>query len=153
MNNKTKSYIAIIAGIVLIAVLGSIFVNIGMGWFGALEKPSQFIPSFIIPIVWTVIYVIFAIVLCNWVSKEDLKTSTIVLLIINGVLNIVWCLTFFTLNQTFIGLISIVLLLISAWLLIVNIYHQKQVYAYLTLIYPVWCSIATCLNLALWILN
>lgn len=153
MNNKTKSYIAIITSIIVIAVLGSIFVNIGMDWFNGLRKPLQFIPSFIIPIVWSVIYLTFAIVLCNWVSKENLKTSTIVLLIINGVLNIIWCLTFFTLNQTFIGLISIVLLLISAWLLIVNIYKQRQVYAYFTLIYPVWCSIATCLNLVLWILN
>lgn len=153
MNNKTKSYIAIIASIVVIAVLGSIFVNIGMDWFNGLRKPTQFIPSFIIPIVWSIIYLTFAIVLCNWVGKENLKTSTIVLLIINGILNIVWCLTFFTLNQTFIGLVSIVLLLISAWHLILNIYKQKQLYSYLTLIYPVWCSIATCLNLALWILN
>ena len=153
MKSKTKTYITIIASIVLIAVLGSIFVNIGMEWFNGLKKPIQFIPSFIIPIVWSVVYLTFAIVLCNWVSKENLKNSTIALLIINGILNIVWCLTFFTFNQTFIGLISIVLLLISAWLLILNIYKQKQIYGCFTLIYPVWCSIATCLNLSLWILN
>lgn len=153
MNNKIKSYIIIISSIVGIAILGSILVNIGMDWFSLLRKPLQFIPSFIIPVVWSVIYLTFAIVLCNWVNKENLKVSTITLLIINGVLNIVWCLTFFTLNQTFIGLISIVLLLISAYLLVINIYKQKKIYAYFTLIYPVWCSIATCLNLALWILN
>ena len=154
-TNKQKiiSYVIIIASILLVAVLGSVFVNLGMDWFSSLETPSKFVPSFIIPIVWTVIYVVFAIVLCNWVSKESLRKSTIILLIINGILNILWCLLFFTFNQTLWGLISIVLLLISAWILIVDIYSQKPKYALFTLIYPVWVSIATTLNLALWILN
>ena len=154
-TNKQKiiSYIVIIASILLVAVLGSVFVNLGMDWFSSLETPSKFVPSFIIPIVWTIIYVIFAIILCRWASNENLRKSTIILLVVNGILNILWCLLFFTLNQTLWGLIAIVLLLISAWLLIVDIYTQKPIYGLITLIYPVWVSIATTLNLALWILN
>lgn len=154
-TNKQKiiSYIVIIASILLVAVLGSVFVNLGMDWFSSLETPSKFVPSFIIPIVWTIIYVVFAIVLCNWVSKENLPKSTLILLIINGILNVLWCLLFFTFNQTLWGLIAIVLLLISAWILILDIYIKKPNYALFTLIYPVWASIATTLNLALWILN
>ena len=154
-TNKQKiiSYVVIIASILVVAVLGSVFVNLGMDWFSSLETPSKFVPSFIIPIMWTVIYSIFAIVLCNWLSKENLRKSTIILLIVNGVLNILWCLLFFTLNNTLLGIISIVLLLIFAWLLVVDIYTQKPQYALFTLLYPVWCSIATMLNLALWILN
>ncbi|MBQ3047389.1 MAG: tryptophan-rich sensory protein [Clostridia bacterium] len=154
-TNKQKiiSYVVIIASILLVAVLGSVFVNLGMDWFSSLETPSKFVPSFIIPIVWTVIYVIFAIVLCNWVSKENLLKRTLILLIINGILNVLWCLLFFTFNQTLWGLIAILLLLISAWLLVVDIYMQKPIYSLITIIYPVWVSIATTLNLALWILN
>lgn len=154
-TNKQKiiSYVVIIASILMVAVLGSVFVNLGMDWFSSLETPSKFVPSFIIPVVWTSIYIIFAIVLCKWVSSENLRKSTIILLIVNGVLNVLWCLLFFTLNQTLLGLIAIILLLIAAWLLIVDIYTQKPIYALFTLLYPVWCSIATTLNLALWILN
>jgi len=154
-TNKQKiiSYVAVIASILLVAVLGSVFVNLGMDWFGSLETPSRFVPSFIIPIVWTVIYSIFAIVLCNWTSKENLPKSTLILLIINGILNILWCLFFFTFNNTLLGNIFIVLLLISAWLLVADIYTKKPNFALFTLIYPVWASIATTLNLALWILN
>jgi len=154
-TNKQKiiSYVAVIASILLVAVLGSVFVNLGMDWFGSLETPSRFVPSFIIPIVWTVIYSIFAIVLCNWTSKENLHKSTLILLIINGILNILWCLFFFTFNNTLLGNIFIVLLLISAWLLVADIYTKKPNFALFTLIYPVWVSIATTLNLALWILN
>jgi tryptophan-rich sensory protein len=154
-TNKQKiiSYITVIASILMVAVLGSIFVNLGMDWFGSLETPDKFVPSFIIPVVWTVIYVVFAIVLCNWVGKENLEKSTVILLIINGVLNVLWCLLFFTFNNTLLGIVTIVLLLIAAWLLMVDIYAKKPVYALYTIIYPVWASIATTLNLALWILN
>ena len=154
-TNKQKiiSYVVVIVSILMVAVLGSVFVNLGMDWFSTLETPTKFVPSFIIPIVWTIIYLVFAIVLCNWVGKENLPKSTLILLIINGVLNILWCLFFFTFNNTLLGVISIVLLLISAWLLIVDIYSNKPNYALFTLIYPVWASIATTLNLALWILN
>jgi len=100
------------------------------------------------------IYIIFAVVLCNWVStKGYIPTKTIVLLIINGVLNILWCLIFFTLKQTFGGLVSIILLLISAYISVDNIYKENKVYGYLTALYPIWASIATTLNIALWILN
>ena len=154
-TNKQKiiSYVVIIASILVVAVLGSVFVNLGMDWFSSLETPSKFVPSFIIPVVWTTIYIIFAIVLCRWASKENLRKSTVILLILNGILNILWCLLFFTLNNTLLGMISIVLLLIAAWVLIVDIYSQKPIYALITSIYPIWASIATTLNLALWILN
>lgn len=152
-KSKLINYILIIGSIVFIAVVGSILVNIGMNWFSLLDKPNQFIPSFVIPIVWSVIYLIFIIVLCIWTNRQPFKKSTIFLLVLNGIFNILWCLFIFTLNQTFIGLISIVMLLILSYLLIVNIFKQKPIYAYFTSIYPLWVSIATALNLALWILN
>lgn len=153
-KNKIINYILIILCISVVAGLGSLFVNLGMDWFSTLEIPSQFPPNYIIPIVWTTIYIVFAIVLCVWVSKEGmLPTNIIILLILNGIFNILWCLLFFTLQQTLGGLISIILLLILAYILVVNIYKYNNVYSYFTLIYPVWVSIATSLNLALWILN
>jgi tryptophan-rich sensory protein len=143
----------VIAPIIIVAVLGSVFVNLGMDWFNALNKPSQWIPNWVIPVVWTVIYVIFAIILLNWTGKESLAKSTIALLVANGILNILWCLVFFTLKLTFVGNIVIILNLIAGITLWVNIFIQKQKYAYWISIYPIWLSIATTLNLAMWILN
>lgn len=152
-KQRIISYIVIIASILLIAILGSIFVNIGMDWFNALKKPSEFVPNILIPIVWTIIYGVFAIVLCLWVSKEQINKKVIILLIINGVLNILWCLIFFTLQQKFLGLVTIILLVIMAYALVLEIKKTSTLYYYLTAIYPIWASIATTLNLALWILN
>jgi len=124
-----------------------------MDWFDSLEKPSQWIPNVIIPIVWSVIYITFAVILIRWQSEEDIPVAIRVLLIINGVLNVVWCLVFFTLKLTFIGNIVIILNLIFAIALWINIFSQKKVYAYILSIYPIWLSIATTLNTAIWILN
>ena len=153
MKNNVLRIVSIVAPIVLVAVLGSVFVNLGMDWFNALVKPSQWIPNWVIPVVWTVIYVTFAIVLLNWSSKEEIPTSTKVLLIANGILNVLWCLVFFTFKLTFAGNIVILLNLIAGVVLWVDIFLKKKIYAYFLSIYPIWLTIASTLNLAMWILN
>ena len=152
-KSEILKIVLIIASIVAVAVLGSIFVGIGMNWFNALHKPSQWIPNVLIPIVWTIIYITFATVLILWISKENLPKNVIILLVINGILNVLWCLSFFALKLTLIGNIVIILNLIFAFALIFEIKKYKPLYALITSIYPIWISIATTLNLALWILN
>lgn len=153
MKNNVLRIVSVVAPIVLVAVLGSVFVNLGMEWFNALVKPSQWIPNWVIPVVWTVIYVTFAIVLLNWSSKEEISKQTKMLLIANGILNILWCLVFFTLKLTFVGNIVILLNLVAGVVLWVDIFVKKRIYAYFISIYPVWIAIASTLNLAMWILN
>ena len=153
MKNNVLRIVSVVLPILLVAVLGSIFVNLGMDWFDDLIKPSQWIPNWVIPVVWTVIYVAFAVVLLIWLNKEEIPKSTKILLILNGILNILWCLVFFTLKLTFIGNIVIILNLIAGIALWINIFIQKPTHSYWLSIYPIWLSIATTLNLAMWILN
>lgn len=157
MNETKKNYIIkimfIVVPIILVAGLGTIFVNIGMDWFDGLTKPTQWIPNFVIPVVWTIIYLAFAILLSIIIKTQNFSKKTTILLIINGVLNVIWCLLFFTLQQTFIGLIAIILNLIFAFYIIINLFSYNKTFAYILSIYPIWISIATTLNLCLWILN
>ena len=151
-SNGFKILVTILS-IVLVAVLGSVFVNLGMEWFNSLVKPTQWIPNVVIPIVWTVIYITFGIVLSLWIYNSSIPRAVAIWLIINGVLNVLWCLVFFTLELTFVGNIVIILNLISAIVLFLLIYKQNRVYAIATALYPIGLSLATSLNLALWILN
>lgn len=153
MEKQNFKWLYVVLPIAGVAILGSVFVNIGMTWFNGLNKPTQWIPNIVIPIVWSVIYLTFTVILIMWTNREKLKTGTLVLLIINGVLNVLWCLTFFTLRQTFLGNIVIILNLIFGFWLIFNILKNKQIYGLILMIYPIWLSIATTLNLSLWILN
>ncbi|MDE6614426.1 MAG: tryptophan-rich sensory protein [Clostridia bacterium] len=152
-KNQTKKIIISFVVIILVAVLGSIFVMLGMDWFNALKKPTQWVPNIVIPIVWTVVYIAFAVINFLWLKKDNIPTFTVIFMLINGVLNVLWCLTFFTLGLLLIGNIVILLNLIAGFVLIVNIFKYKRIYGYILSIYPIWICIATTLNLALWILN
>jgi tryptophan-rich sensory protein len=152
-NNKIRNIIITIVSIVIVAILGSIFVNLGMDWFNGLEKPSQWIPNIVIPIVWSVIYITFGVVLSIWISKSGIPLRVVICLIINGLINVLWCLVFFTLHLTFVGNLVIILNLIAGIVLFVEIYKSNKIYSWINSVYPIWLSFATSLNMALWILN
>ena len=153
MDKKKLNIIISISAIVVVAVLGTVFVNLGMDWFNSLNKPSQWIPNFVIPIVWSIIYISAGIVLILWNtnSKPPLKIN--ILFILNGIFNVLWCLVFFTLKQTFLGNIIIIINTILAFILVVNIFKENKLYGYMLSIYPIWLCLATSLNTAIWILN
>ncbi|MBD5131196.1 MAG: tryptophan-rich sensory protein [Clostridiales bacterium] len=152
-RNQTQKIVISFIVIISVALLGTVFVRLGMDWFNSLDKPEQWVPNIVIPIVWTVIYSAFAVINFLWIKKDGIPISTVYLMIINAVLNVLWCLIFFTLKQLLIGNIAIVLNLIAGFALIVDILKTKKIYGYILSIYPIWLSIATTLNLALWILN
>lgn len=152
-KNQVVGIIISSVSIITVAALGSLFVALGMEWFHSLAKPNQWIANIIIPIVWTIIYLSFAIVNFFWIKKSGIPKNTWILMIANGALNVLWCLLFFTLNLTFIGLISIILNLIAGILLWIDIFKHEKIYSYILTLYPIWLSIATTLNLALWMLN
>ena len=139
--------------IIVVAVLGSIFVNLGMDWFDSLTKPSEWVPNFVIPIIWTIIYLLFAIVFIFLYKKEVVNTKIIVLGILNAVFNVLWCLVFFTLNQLLLGEIVIIINVVLGALLVAELTKTQLWYTFLLWVYPIWLSIATLLNTAVWILN
>ena len=152
-KTQIKKIIISFVVIILVAVLGGIFVKLGMDWYDGLEKPSQWIPNIVIPIVWTVVYIAFAVINFIWLKRDDIPIYTVKLMLVNGVLNVLWCLNFFTLKLLLIGNIVILLNLIAGFVLIINIFKYKKLYGYILSVYPIWIIIATTLNLALWILN
>ena len=156
MKNVEKEKLNIILTIVIImltAGLGSLFVNLGMQWYFNLNSPSQWIPNIVIPIVWSIIYILFAVILSILYKQNLIDSKITILAIINAVLNILWCLVFFTLNQLLLGLILIIINAFVGCIFLYNLLKIKKWYINLLLIYPIWLFIATSLNLALWILN
>lgn len=152
-KSKFKNYIFIILFYVLVAVLGSVFVGIGNLWYSRLFLPMQWVPNVVIPIVWTVLYILLAVCGCYLYGKGTLSKPTLILAIINGILNVLWCLIFFTLRQKLLGNIVIILNLIAGFFLVHSIYKSNKVWGIILLLYPIWLSIATTLNTAIWILN
>ena len=147
------NYVVGISSVLLVALLGWVFVDMGMDWFNGLNKPSEWIPNAVIPIIWTIIYSVFILYIIHLVRKEKDNKRIIILLIVNGILNVLWCLIYFALNSLLGGQIVIILNLIASVLLLREICKTSELYSYILTIYPVWLSFATCLNLVAWILN
>lgn len=156
MKTFLKNNIAIFViciSVLIVAILGSVFVNFGMDWYNTLEKPSQWIPNFVIPIVWTIIYLLFIVILSILNKNKLLNNKIIIYCVLNAILNILCCLIFFTLNQLLIGNIIIILNLFAGTVLIFLLNKTNKFYIYFLYLYPIWLAIATSLNFALWIIN
>ncbi len=152
LKNNLNIIITLVA-VFLVAGLGSLFVNMGLEWLEGLNKPSEWIPNFVIPIVWSIIYLSFAIIFSILLKQKLVSKKLIILSIVNGILNILWCLVFFTLNQLLLGNILIILNAFFGVLLLLEIIKTSKLYVNLLWIYPIWLFVATTLNLSLWILN
>ena len=70
MKKSLKITLSLV-GVIIVAGLGSLFVNLGMDWFNALSKPTQWIPNVVIPIVWTIIYILASIVLVMRINRGE----------------------------------------------------------------------------------
>ena len=152
LKNNLNIIITLVA-VFLVAGLGSLFVNMGLEWLEELNKPSEWIPNFVIPIVWSIIYLSFAIIFSILLKQKLVSKKLIILSIVNGILNILWCLVFFTLNQLLLGNILIILNAFFGVLLLIEMIKTNKLYVNLLWIYPIWLFVATTLNLSLWILN
>jgi len=89
-KQKIISYVIIVGVILAVAGLGSLFVNLGMDWFNTLDRPSDFVSNVFIPIMWTIIYGVYMVVLCIWTSKTTIPKNVKIWLIINAILNVLW---------------------------------------------------------------
>lgn len=152
LKNNLNIIITLVA-VFFVAGLGSLFVNMGLEWLEGLNKPSEWIPNFVIPIVWSIIYLSFAIIFSILLKQKLVSKKLIILSIVNGTLNILWCLVFFTLNQLLLGNILIILNAFFGVLLLLEMIKTSKLYVNLLWIYPIWLFVATTLNLSLWILN
>ena len=121
--------------------------------YESLKQPFLAPPSFIFPIVWTILYVLMG------VSYGILKSNNLVDSEVNSIyylqlfFNALWPIAFFVFKWrlfAFFWLIALVLLIIS---MITTFYNRNKTAGLLQIPYLLWCIFATYLNLAIYILN
>lgn len=139
---------AVMAGVlVVVAGLGMRATEIGP-WYRALKKPAWQPPDWVFGPVWTTIYVLITWSVGRiWPQlAADERTTLIVLLSINLVLNIAWSYLFFTARRPAWSLIEVVPLWLSIAALIVFMAGTDALSAWLLVPYAVWVAVAAWLN-------
>lgn len=146
---RIKKYVLPLLFIIFVAGVGYLFTSYGMTWYKTLKKPTEWLGSMVFVVVWSTIYSLFYI----YCIRNEYNNKTLNLLLINGILNVLWCLMYFVINTLLGGLIVIIVNLFLAVYLVFEIYKYNKIYGYILSIYPLWIAIATTLNLATFILN
>ena len=139
------------------AGFGSIFTSKAIpDWYRGLKKPRYTPPNWAFGPVWTVLYIMMAIsVFLVW--REGLSTpgvaTAFTLFWIQLAANALWSYVFFTRRSIVGGIINIVILWSLILATIITSWAVSTIAGVLLLPYIIWVSIATYLNVGIWILN
>ncbi len=155
--NKFKS-LSIIYWIVSFEVI-SYFMGLitrnNMEWYKLLEKSSLTPPSYIFPIVWTILYAILAVIgYFLYIERHKVEIKPIALLFfIQMLFNWLWTPLFFGLHEPNIALLFLFsTIFFTGFILTKTINSYKPIF-YLLLPYFCWIIFAGYLNLVICILN
>jgi benzodiazapine receptor len=121
-------------------------------WYQNLVKPPLNPPDWVFGPVWTVLYILIAIV--GWRCWQAASTGRrMQLWWAQLVLNFLWPPLFFGLEQMALALVVILLLLVTILAFISASWRTDRLSALLFVPYALWVSFATYLNLSLLLLN
>lgn len=123
-------------------------------WYPMLVKPALTPPDVVFPIVWGVAYLCMGLSFGLILDKNPvLNFKSVVLFSFQLMLNFLWSILFFYLQNPLLGLIDIVLLDVFAIWYAVCVRHIKKISSWLFIPYIVWILFATYLNGCIFFFN
>lgn len=159
MKNKIN-YFKLTASIIislLAGFIGSFFTSSSIqSWYTTINKPFFNPPNFVFGPVWTILFILMGISLyIIWTTKSNSKQKKIAIYLfgIQLVLNTLWSIIFFGLQNPLFAFIEIVILWVAILLTIINFKKISKTAAYLLIPYILWVSFAAVLNFSIYYLN
>ena len=156
-KSKILTFIIAIALPLAIGGFSAFLTKDNMNIYEEVNTPPLSPPSFLFPVVWTILYVFMGISSAFiWFQRKDSKERADMGLLIYAVslfFNFVWSLIFFNFRAYLLSFVWLVTLLV---LILMTISSYKKVFplaAYLQLPYAVWVAFAGYLNFGVWLLN
>jgi len=152
MANVKKTGWLIGAITVAAAILGGLFSMNSSEFYDTLVRPPLAPPSIVFPIVWGILYVLMAISLILYLKEKPDDSTGFWLYVANLVLNALWPLFFFALQQIRIALFILLAMIFVNLLLMGRLKDVKWAF-YLYLPYLAWQLFALYLNFSICLLN
>jgi translocator protein len=122
--------------------------------YSTLNQPPLSPPSYLFPIVWTILYILMGISsYLIYISDSALKNKALRIYFIQLAVNFLWSPIFFGLNLYFLGFLWILLLIFLIVLMILIFYQINPIAAYLQIPYLLWCCFAAYLSFMIFKLN
>lgn len=157
MWKKIKPYVISILIALGVGGLSALLTMGNMDIYDNIQTPPLSPPSFLFPLVWTVLYILMGISAAIIYVKQDnnfhearlgFRAYTISL-----IFNFLWSILFFNMQAfgfSFFWLLGLLFFIIKT---IVSYYRVDPLAAYLQIPYAVWVAFAGYLNFGIWMLN
>ena len=157
MKSKVKTYIISILIALAVGGLSALLTMGNMNLYDQIIKPPLSPPSFLFPVVWTVLFVLMgisaAIIYNDRFASMSEKRSALYTYALSLFFNFFWSIIFFNARAFLISFIWLLVLLFLIIRTIVKYHRISSLAAYLQIPYAFWVSFAGYLNFAIWWLN
>lgn len=156
MESKTKKYIIGIAIPLAVGGLSALLTQSAMQKFNSLNQPPLAPPSWLFPVVWTVLFVLMgiasALVYMADVPQEQ-KKSALTLYGIQLAMNFLWSIVFFNFGAYLFAFVWLLALLAVIIATAVKFRKISEPSAWMLIPYILWVCFAGYLNFAIYLLN
>ena len=154
LSKMKKIYTFIICLLVpqLAGILGSIFTAGSVEtWYVGVERSVLTPPNWVFAPVWTLLFFLMGIAL--YIVWQQKNLGALVLFAVQLVLNTLWSIIFFGLQDPAFALVEIVVLWFFILLTTMQFFRVRKVAGLLLVPYVLWVSFAMYLNFIVWYLN
>lgn len=152
MWKKFKPYVISVAIALAVGGLSALLTKGSMDIYTTLNQPALSPPSWVFPVVWTILFTLMGIS----AARVYLKNRTNKGLIVYGIqliVNLLWSIIFFNLRAFLFSFIWLLLLWILIIIMIMEFAKTDKLAAYLQVPYLLWVTFAGYLNYMIYILN
>lgn len=147
-----KIYVRSIAIPVILGAIVGILISGSMD-YEMLNQPLFAPPSWIFPIVWTILYTLMGVSYGRLESKELVDASVNAIYYAQLIANLLWPIVFFVFKWRLFAFFWILLLVGLVIKMIIEFYKRDRLSGLLQIPYLVWLTFATYLNLSVYLLN
>lgn len=139
----------------LIQVFGSYFTALSVStWYPTLEKSPLNPPGYVFGIVWTILYILMAVAATRvFAITSTVKCRPLVWWAAQLLLGFIWCIVFFGQQGIFAGFIIISCTVLAAIVTAVLFWRVERLAGVLMMPLILWLTLATHLNLYLYLHN
>lgn len=153
-TSKIKAYVLSILIALAAGGISAVFAMGAMEEYSKLKQPPLAPPSWLFPVVWTILFVLMGISAARVYLKGSPQTKpALASYAVQLIINIIWTPLYFTLNLRLAAFIWLIALFIAVIVMIVRFSKVDTVSAWLQLPYVLWIIFAGYLNLSTYLLN
>lgn len=154
MSKKTKTYIVSVVIAMAVGGLSAWLTRGNMNVYQTINKPPLSPPSFLFPMVWSILYILMGIGSAKiYMSCRPGKSAALAIYAASLAVNFFWSIIFFNMQTYTFSFIWLILLIILVAYTVSKYKEINTAAGYLQIPYLIWVIFAGYLNLMISVLN